>query len=131
MILLILRDFNFKLKLICYYIENVFDICKDRFRLLTHYPDYAKYNVVQAIFTLSNFLVDNIGIESEEIEDNIQYPPRETAHRRKANSHQVGMQSVRPLIFHSIDLFYICIHVNTLSIHPLHQSPLDNASAWN
>ena len=71
MILLILRDFNFKLKLICYYIENIFDICKDRFRLLT-FSRIRKIQAMVAIFTISNFLVDindNIGIESEEIED--------------------------------------------------------------
>ena len=72
------KRFNYKLTSIRYYIENAFDICKDRFRLLNYPLEYAKDNVVRVIklisviFTLNNFLIDvndSIDIESEEVED--------------------------------------------------------------
>src|SRR5438046_2454724 len=47
------KRFYYKLTSIRYYIENAFDICKDRFRLLNYPLEYAKDNVVRVIKLIS------------------------------------------------------------------------------
>src|SRR5437667_7814943 len=61
---------NTKLASIHYYIEYAFGICKGRFRILNHPPEYTKEDVVRTsfliteIFILHNFLIEERMIPS-------------------------------------------------------------------
>ena len=70
-----IKRLNEKLNSIRYCIEQAFGICKGRFRLFTRPLECAKDDVTQptqliiAIFTLYNFLVDEEDVEDEEVEE--------------------------------------------------------------
>ena len=59
-----IKKLNVKLAGICYCVENAFDICKGRFRLLNRVIECVKQDIIHAsflitpIFVLRNFLID-------------------------------------------------------------------------